>query len=82
MNAANDRGPATAPTFDPSAWLCALTEAGGGYALASGRKLWLIVDGIPADALTPIMAALVGHPDRQEAVRVTIERVQRGEAVA
>jgi hypothetical protein len=71
-----------ASTFDPWAWLCALTEAGGGYALASGRKLWLVVDHVPADALTPIMAALVGHPDRQEAVRSTIERRQIGELAA
>lgn len=80
--AANDRRPTAVPTFDAWAWLCELTEAGGGYALASGRKLWLIVDGVPADALTPIMAALVGHPDRQEAVRATIERQQLGEIVA
>ncbi len=82
MIPANDRGPATVPTFDPWAWLCDLTEAGGGYALASGRKLYLVVDQIPATTLTPIMAALVGHPDRQEAVRSLIERRQNGEAVA
>ena len=71
-----------APTFDPCAWLCALTEAGGGYALASERKLWLVVDLVPYEALVPLMSALVGHPDRQAAVRETIERRQAGELAA
>ena len=31
------------PAFDPAAWLGALVSIGGGYALASGRKLWLVV---------------------------------------
>lgn len=70
------------PPFDPWDWLSELTEAGGGYALASGRKLWLVVDQVPADALTHLMAKLVGHPDRQEAVRQTIERRQAGEEIA
>ncbi len=72
----------SASGFDPWAWLCDLTEAGGGYALASGRKLWLVVDHVPADTLTPLMAALIGQPDRQEAVRCTIERRQIGETAA
>jgi hypothetical protein len=70
------------PAFDAPAWLHSLTEVGGGYALASGRKLWLVVDQVPAEALTPLMAALVGHPERQEAVRATIERRQAGEALS
>jgi hypothetical protein len=82
MTPANDRGPAVASTFDPGAWLSALTQAGGGYALASGRKLWLVVDQVPADALTPLMAVLIGQPERQEAVRATIERRQNGETLA
>lgn len=68
------------PTFDPAAWLSALVAIGGGYALASGRKLWLVVQDCPADELTPIMAQVVGHPERVEAVRTAIERRQNGEA--
>ncbi|MFC3558863.1 hypothetical protein ACFOKI_15810 [Sphingomonas qilianensis] len=66
------------PTFDPAAWLSALVAIGGGYALASGRKLWLVVQDCAADELTPVMAQLVGHPERVEAVRCTIEQRQSG----
>ena len=66
-------------TFDAPAWLSALVAIGGGYALASGRKLWLVVQDCPADALTPIMAEIVGKPDRVEAIRWTIEQRQNGE---
>jgi hypothetical protein len=72
-------GAQASPTFNPTAWLGALVEIGGGYALASGRKLWLVVQDCPADELTPIMAQIVGQPDRVEAVRVMIERRQAGE---
>jgi hypothetical protein len=72
--------PSLASTFCPTAWLHNLVQIGGGYALASGRKLWLVVEHCPADELTPLMAQIVGHPDRAEAVRVTIERRQNGEA--
>ena len=68
-------------TFDPAAWLSALVAIGGGYALASGRKLWLVVQDCPADELTSIMARIVGHPDRVEAVRRTIERRQAGDVL-
>ncbi|WP_260598880.1 hypothetical protein [Sphingomonas endolithica] len=70
---------ATQPTFDPAAWLHALVAIGGGYALASGRKLWLVVQDCAADQLTPVMAQIVGQPDRVEAVRWTLERRQNGE---
>nr|WP_269141496.1 hypothetical protein [Sphingomonas sp. IC-56] len=73
---------AAAPTFDAAAWLHTLTELGGGYALASGRKLWLVVDQVPADDLTSLMSVLVGHPDRQEAVRATIQHRQAGEVLS
>ncbi len=83
MIAANTQGAAqAAPTFDPWAWLAALTDAGGGYALASGRKLWLVVDQVLAEALVPLMAALIGRPDRQEAVRFRIEHRQLEEMAA
>lgn len=80
---ANDNTGATpaACTFDAWAWLGSLTQAGGGYALASGRKLWLVVDHVPADTLTPIMAQIVGHPERVEAVCSTIER-RHGRVIA
>ena len=67
-------------TFDPAAWLSLLVDIGGGYALASGRKLWLVVEHCPADELTGVMAQVVGHPGRIEAVRTIIERRQNGEA--
>lgn len=70
-----------APTFDPAAWLSALVAIGGGYALASGRKLWLVVQDCPADELTSVMSQIVGHPDRVEALRWTIERRQAGEVL-
>lgn len=80
MSAATlQRGATASSTFDPAAWLSALVAIGGGYALASGRKLWLVVQDCPADELTPIMAQVVGHPDRVEAVRSAIERRQNGE---
>ncbi len=69
----------TTPVFDPAAWLSSLVEIGGGYALASGRKLWLVVDRCPADELTPLMAQVVGQADRVDALRSAIERRQAGE---
>jgi len=71
-------GPAST-TFNPARWLHSLVQIGGGYALASDRKLWLVVGECPADELTNIMAQIVGHPERQDAVRLTIERRQNGE---
>ena len=65
--------------FDPAAWLGGLVAIGGGYALASGRKLGLVVQDCRADELTPVMAQLVGHPERVEAVRFVIEQRQNGE---
>ncbi len=66
-------------SFDPRAWLLAFVAIGGGYALASGRKLWLVVQDCPADDLTPVMAQIVGKPDRAEAIRLYIEAQQNGE---
>jgi hypothetical protein len=71
----------SAPTgFDPALWLRALTAIGGGYALASDRKLHLIVSECPDDDLTPVMAQVIGQPDRIDAVRIAIERRQIGDA--
>ncbi len=70
-----------APTFDPATWLSALVAIGGGYALASGRKLWFVVQDCPADELTTVMSHIVGKPDRVEAVRWAIERRQAGEVL-
>lgn len=67
------------PSFDPRAWLSAFVSIGGGYALASGRKLWLVVQDCPADDLTPVMAQIVGKPERAEAIRLFMEAQQRGE---
>lgn len=66
-------------TFDPSLWLRAFTEIGGGYALMSGRRLHLIVNECDGDALTGMMAQIVGQPERQEAVKHAIELRQHGE---
>ncbi len=67
--------------FSPARWLHSLVQIGGGYALASDKRLWLVVADCPADELTSVMAQIVGHPDRQDAVRLTIERRQNGELV-
>jgi hypothetical protein len=74
-------GASAPPPFNPARWLHSLVQIGGGYALASDRKLWLVVAECPADELTSVMAQIVGHPDRQDAVRLTIERRQNGELV-
>jgi len=66
-------------TFSPATWLHSLVSIGGGYALASDKRLWLVVADCPADELTNVMAQVVGYPDRQEAVRTAIERRQNGE---
>ncbi|WP_260598231.1 hypothetical protein [Sphingomonas endolithica] len=79
---ANPAEASASPAFEPAAWLQALVAIGGGYALASGRKLWLVVQDCPADELTPVMAQLVGKPGRVEAVREAIERRQNGEALS
>jgi hypothetical protein len=69
------------PTFDPAAWLSALVSIGGGYALASGRKLWLVVEECATVDIEDLMRPLIGHPDRVEAVRSAIERRQNGGAL-
>lgn len=66
------------PSFDPAAWLNTLVAIGGGYALASGRKLWLVVRDCSTGELTPLMAQIVAQPDRQEAIKAAIERKQLG----
>ncbi|KQM62698.1 hypothetical protein ASE75_13805 [Sphingomonas sp. Leaf17] len=69
----------SSPTFSPAGWLHSLVQIGGGYALAADRKLWLVVKDCPGDELTSVMAQIVGRPDRQEAIRMMIERRQNGE---
>lgn len=71
----------SAPTFDAAAWLSALVSTGGGYALASGRKLWLVVEECTPVDIESIARPLIGHPERIEAVRSAIERRQNGEAL-
>ncbi len=68
------------PTFDPTAWLSALVQIGGGYALASGRRLWLVVDDCDRDDLAAVMRPLIDNPDRADAIRDAIERRQNGDA--
>ena len=71
---------AAAPTFDPTAWLSALVQIGGGYALASGRKLWLVVEDCDYEDLASVMRPLISNPHRAEAIRDAIERRQNGDA--
>lgn len=71
-----------APTFDAAAWLAALVQIGGGYALASGRRLWLVVDDCDRDDLAAVMRPVIGNPDRAEAIRDAIERRSFGEVAA
>lgn len=80
MTLANTNGGASAlPTFDAPTWLASFVAIGGGYALASERKLWLVVEGCEADDLIPVMAQIVGHPSRAEAIRCVIAAQQNGE---
>lgn len=74
----SERGPSAPRAFDPAVWLDALTEIGGGYALAAGGRLWLIVHGCQADDLAPVMKQIAGRPDRQASLRDAIERRQFG----
>ncbi len=71
---------AVAPTFDATAWLPALVRIGGGYALASGRKLWLVVEDCDYEDLASVMRPLISNPHRAEAIRDAIERRQNGDA--
>ncbi len=81
MAFANTNGGASAlPSFDAPAWLASLVAIGGGYALASDRKLWLVVEDCDADDLAPVMAQIVGQPGRAEAIRCTIDAQQNVEA--
>ena len=82
MSLASNPGAAPAASFDPTLWLGALVSIGGGYALAAERKLWLVVNDCPAHALAPVMAQIIGQPERVEAVRATIERRQLEEALS
>ena len=66
-------------TFDPAAWLSALVAIGGGYALAAGRKLYLVVDDCDTYDLAPIVGQIIAQPDRVESIRTAIERRQIGE---
>lgn len=66
--------------FDPAVWLKTLTTIGGGYGLVSGRQLAFLVDDCDGGALTSVMSQIVGQPERQEAIKMAIERRQMGEA--
>ena len=65
--------------FDPTLWLNALTVIGGGYALMADRRLAFLVDECDGEALTGVMAQIVGRPERQDAIKFAIERRQMGE---
>jgi hypothetical protein len=68
--------------FNPAAWLQALTQIGGGYALAADRRLFLLVDECEASELTRVMSHVVGKVERLDAVRRLIEQRQNGEMAA
>jgi hypothetical protein len=65
--------------FNPQHWLRALSDLGGGYALTADRRLVLLVDRCPADHLAPVMAQIIGRPDRQEELKLSIEQRQQPE---
>lgn len=65
--------------FDPRLWLAAFAQIGGAYVLMSDRKLALLIDDCEPDVLTPMMAQVVGHPERQDAIKAAIERRQIGD---
>jgi hypothetical protein len=71
--------PSQPPRFDPQLWLSAFPEIGRGYALMAGRRLVFLVEGCDGEPLTSVMAQIVGHPERQEAVKSAIERRQNGD---
>ncbi|RDE05574.1 hypothetical protein [Sphingomonas aracearum] len=66
-------------SFDAAAWLAALTQIGGGYALMSGRRLAFMVEDCDPEDLAVVMSHLIGRADRQEAIKAAIERRQCGE---
>jgi hypothetical protein len=66
--------------FDPRLWLLALTSIGGGYALMADRRLAFLIDDCDGEALTGVMAQVVGQPERQEAIKCAIEGRQNGVA--
>jgi hypothetical protein len=69
-----------AQTFDPQRWLGELTNIGGGYALMADRKLAFLVSDCDDEALTTVMAQIIGRPERQNEIKAAIERRQCGEA--
>jgi len=71
--------PSQPPRFDPQLWLSAFAEIGVGYALAADRRLTFLVGACHGEHLTSAMAQIVGHPERQEALKAAIERRQNGE---
>jgi len=74
MSASRVTTATTAPSFDPSLWLGAFTAIGGGYVIGSDKRPFLLVDHCDGEQLTGVMAQIVGHPDRVEAVRDAIEQ--------
>lgn len=65
--------------FDPAIWLAALSTIGGGYALMADRRLAFLVDGCDGEELTNVMSQIVGHADRQDAIKAAIERRSLGQ---
>jgi len=84
MPALNYQGAASATPFDPNLWLQAFALIGGSYALTPepAGRLWLFVDRCDSEQLTTVMAEIVGHEDRQEAVKLAIQQRQNGEVAA
>lgn len=66
-------------TFDLAAWLTALSSIGGGFALMSGRKVAFMVADCDAEDLAIVMSHVVGHTDRQDAVKRAIEQRSLGQ---
>ncbi|MBV9840228.1 MAG: hypothetical protein JOY99_01615 [Sphingomonadaceae bacterium] len=71
---------ASAAPFDPRLWLQTFVSIGGSYALTPepDRRMWLFVERCDAENLATVMAQIVGHKDRQDAVKLVIEQRQLG----
>jgi len=68
--------------FDADAWLRGFAEIGGGYALTTDGRLNLFVGDCEGKQLEEAMAQVVGHPDRQHALKTAIQQRQCGEVSA
>lgn len=58
--------------FNPSAWLDAYASDGGSYAVTPDGRLWLGIIDFVGEDLTRHTAQLIGHPERNEAIKALV----------